>query len=682
IVQAVGKLADALPATARLLVTARPYAYADPQWRLPGFRVLTLAPFAPEQVERFIVRWYEAAAPAVGLSLAVAQARGSLLRQALQDRPYLADLASRPLLLTLMATLHSSWGELPADRADLYEETVELLLERWQRAKEVNGPDGQPVIEPGIAQVLQVGKDQIRRALQTLAYTVHRRQRAATTAGDEAADISEGEVLVAFKPLLSKVDTEALLRYPRERAGLLLARRPGVYAFPHRSFQEFLAACYLADQPDATETLVRLVNDDPAWWREVAILAAGKKKRGGLGGAVAVVSALIPDLPADDPKIAATRWRVAVIAGQALLELHFPAQALGQRHYQAVLRRGQQWLLAFMRSGALTPRERAEAGVLLARLGDPRDEVLSSAAMEFCYIPAGSFWMGSQDDPDAGKDESPKGIDLSYGYWIGRYPVTNAQFEEFVTAGGYREPRYWREAEAAGLWSATGFAGWRDKGPRQKPYDFGEPHHVANYPVVGTSWYEALAYTRWLNERLAGQIPAGWAVQLPNEPEWEKAARGGVEIPAQPLIRSAAKGSIGKETPPLHLNPQERQRYPWGNDPDANRANYDESGIGTTSAVGCFPGGASVYGVEELSGNVWEWARSLYGKYPYPASGAKREERENLTAAASESRVLRGGSYFVSRARVRCALRHGNPPNFGLEDYGLRVVVAPSASAV
>ena len=682
ILQAVRTLAATLPATSRVLVTARPYAYADPQWRLPGFRVLTLAPFSQEQVERFIVRWYEAAAPAVGLSLTDAQVRGSLLRQALHDRPYLADLASRPLLLTLMATLHSSWGELPADRADLYEETVELLLERWQRAKEVHGPDGQPVIEPGIAQVLQVGKDQIRRALQTLAYTVHRRQRAAATVGDDAADISEGEVLVAFKLLLSKVDTEALLRYPRERAGLLLARRPGVYAFPHRSFQEFLAACYLADQPDAIESLVSLVNDDPAWWREVAILTAGKKKRGGLGGAVAVVGALIPDLPADDPKIAATRWRVAVIAGQALLELHFPEQARDQRHYQAVLRRAQQWLLAFMRSGALTPRERAEAGVTLARLGDPRSEVLTSAAMEFCWVPPGSFWMGSQDDPDAEKDESPKGIDLSYGYWIGRYPVTNAQFEEFVAAGGYCESRYWREAEAAGLWSATGFAGWRDKGPRQKPYDFGEPHHVANHPVVGISWYEALAYTRWQNERLAGQIPAGWAVQLPNEPEWEKAARGGVEIPAQPLIRSAAKGSIGKETPPLHLNPQERQRYPWGNESDANRANYDESGIGTTSAVGCFPGGASVYGVEELSGNVWEWTRSLYGKYPYPASGAKREERENLTAAASESRVLRGGSYFVSRARVRCALRHGNPPNFGLEDYGLRVVVAPSASAV
>ncbi|MFZ1240642.1 MAG: SUMF1/EgtB/PvdO family nonheme iron enzyme, partial [Anaerolineae bacterium] len=678
IVQAVGKLADALPATARLLVTARPYAYADPQWRLPSFRVLTLSPFAPEQVERFITRWYEAAAPAVGLSLADAQVRGGRLRQALQDRPYLADLASRPLLLTLMATLHSSWGELPADRADLYEETVELLLERWQRAKEVHGPDGQPVIEPGIAQVLQVGKEQIRRALQTLAYTVHRRQRAAATVGDDAADISEGEVLVAFKPLLGKADTEALLRYPRERAGLLLARRPGVYAFPHRSFQEFLAACYLADQPDATETLVSLVNDDPAWWREVAILTARKKKRGGLGDAVAVVGALIPDSPADDPQPAAARWPAVVIAGQALLELHFPEQARGQRHYQAVLRRGQQWLLAFMRSGALTPRERAEAGRTLARLGDPRVEVLTSAAMEFCFVPAGPFWMGSKDDPDADENEQPQHrLGIPYGYWIGRYPVTNAQFGEFVAAGGYREARYWREAEAAGYWIRDGFKGWHDEKPRMAPLDLDEPLNSQTHPATELGWYEALAYTLWLQERLAEQIPAGWRVRLPNEPEWEKAARGGIEIPAQRLVRSVATELTDEGTPRMQPNPLDRRRYSWGNESDANRANCNESGIGATSAVGCFPGGASVYGVEELCGNVWEWTQSLYGTYPYPADGAGRNQREKIGASLSEGRVMRNGLHTNDCGHLRCTQRFGSFSNDWYDFGGFRVVVSP-----
>ena len=68
-----------------------------------------------------------------------------------------------------MATLHSSWGQLPEDRADLMEEAVKLLLGRWQRARESLGRDGKPVIEPGIAQCLNVGEERIRAALEFLA---------------------------------------------------------------------------------------------------------------------------------------------------------------------------------------------------------------------------------------------------------------------------------------------------------------------------------------------------------------------------------------------------------------------------------------------------------------------------------------------------------------------------------
>ena len=182
------------------------------------------------------------------------------------------------------------------------------------------------------------------------------------------------------------------------------------------------------------------------------------------------------------------------------------------------------------------------------------------------------------------------------------------------------------------------------------------------HPVVGVRWYDALAYGQWLTGCLRGwPEPLGtllrkerWRVIVPSEAEWEKGARGGDD-----------------------------RIYPWGDEADTKRANYDETGINTTSAVGCFRNGASPYGVEEMSGNVWEWTRSLWGedmvdpqfKYPYdPTDG-----REALEAPEYEPRVLRGGSFLNDQWDVRCACRYRDSPRNRLNNAGFRVVVLPSS---
>jgi len=181
---------------------------------------------------------------------------------------------------------------------------------------------------------------------------------------------------------------------------------------------------------------------------------------------------------------------------------------------------------------------------------------------------------------------------------------------------------------------------------------------IDNHPVVWVSWHEALAYCGWLTEKLREweETPEplatllreeGWAITLPSEAEWEKAARGG-----------------------------DGRRYPWGQEPDPNRANYYDTGIWMTSAVGCFPGGASPYGVEDLSGNVWEWCRTKWED-----NYKDYEGDDDLEGSAL--RVLRGGSFVDSGSIVRCACRNlGLYPDGRVGYYGFRVVASPFTSGL
>ena len=104
-----------------------------------------------------------------------------------------------------------------------------------------------------------------------------------------------------------------------------------------------------------------------------------------------------------------------------------------------------------------------------------------------------------------------------------------------------------------------------------------------------------------------------------------------------------------------------------------DRPEYADTNISRTTAVGCFPGGVSPFGVEELSGNVWEWTRSLQSHYPYGPS----QKREDLAISDDVPRMLRGGSFDSGGGGVRAALRYGSRPDGRGDGSGFRVVVSP-----
>lgn len=651
----------------RILVTSRTYAYQTPAWRLARFAVVQLAPFSAGQIRRFVDQWYAHSAEQRGLPGEDAQGRAALLKRAIFASDRLHALAERPLLLTLMASLHA-WrgGNLPERREELYAEAVDLLLDRWEKQRVKRNAAGEviEIMQPSLAEYLKVDRQELQMVLNRLAFQIHALQP--NLVG--VANIDERDLVAALLAISrnAHADLVQLVDYLSQRAGLLLTHG-AVYTFPHRTFQEYLAACHLTDD-DYPDQVAELACQDPNRWREVALLAGAKAARGTASALWLLVDALCYQEPNGWGK--AESWG-AHLAGQALVEIVNLAQ-VNKRNQEKVarIRRG---LLYVIRQSDLPALERAQAGRTLAKLGDLRPEVLTVAQMHFCAVPAGGFVMGDGNE----QHTNPY---LDYDYWLARYPVTNAQYSRFVDAGGYATEAYWPEAIAVGFWKEGGFQGRWDNEPRNKPYNWGEPFTLPNHPVVGVSWYEALAFTRWLTDELRDQLPPGWRITLPSEAEWAKAARGGVDIPVAP--QSFALPAPVVVSCPLTPNPKPTRAYPWADDGAvAERTNCEESNIASTSAVGCFPAGVSPYGVEELAGNVWEWTRTLWGTdyqkpdfgYPYdPADG-----REDLAASDRVVRVLRGGAYYMGGGAVGCGARYRYNPNHWYFNVGFRIVASP-----
>ncbi len=609
----------------RFLVTCRVLSYQPPasdgapDLRLPDFPTFELAPFDKERIDNFITAWYEELGRLGVVSHQDAPGLARQLKGAVR-RADLWRLAPNPLLLTVMALVHTHKGRLPDARAMLYEETVDILLWRWEQIK-TGGREETPRLRQLLLEAGRTDVD-LKRVLWELAYRAHARVRAEDDR-EELADVGELELEKSLATLKDgdRNWAQQVVLAMKLRAGLLLERSPEVFTFPHRTFQEYLAGAHLAAQADLARRAVALAQEG-AIWREVILLAVGRLVylSGDTDKPLALVGELCPAQAAGDDSARRKAW----LAGDVLREIgvnRVTDGALGRD----LLTRVQQRLVDLLEGGHLAPRERAAAGRTLAVLGDPRE---LDALVE---VPAGPFLMGDGDEQHE--------LVLP-AFKIGKYPVTNGRYLRFVEATG----REW---------------GW----------ERGHLPDYANEPAAVVSWHDARAYCAWLTDlwRAEGRLAPGEVVRLPTEAEWEKAARGPV-LSQRDATQSAVEGTDGR-------------RWPWGNEWADDRCNSWELGLREATPVGMFPAGIGPYGCLDLAGNVWEWTVSLWGKeirepafkYPYdPADG-----REDVGAGDEVRRVVRGGAFLDVEDLVRCAFRDWGSPNDRDVFMGFRMVVSP-----
>jgi formylglycine-generating enzyme required for sulfatase activity len=630
---------------AKVIVTCRTRSYLK-STVLPGFRAEILAPFDQAKILSFVENWYEQHSISGSLSRAEAKKRASDLSDAILYSDLL-PLASNPLLLTTMAALHKAEVTLPRERARLYSRIIDLLITRWQE------PKGIP-ISSSLKKLLG-GSASLRKVTEKIAYEMHCRK------GYGGGDITRSDLLSLLESMSQFPDigvAAEFIDYIDQRAGILIGRggtenaqHPASYAFAHLVFQEYLAGSFIAGKRTASRIYFQHAVEGELWNLSSLLGAEDLLYNGGDKDAVLDLMYSLSPLsePTSEQQKRAAFWSsriAALISPQVVRE--DPGVYFSGREYLAKITG---WLVNIIRSPGLSTLERVECARVLAILGDPRRELLENH-QSFVEINPGSFQMGSRTNIDALGVETPKHTcEITRAYSIGRFPITNAQFMLFVREGGYSRASYWTEAEAAGFWSQGLVRGSRDNSPRAQPASCGGDSYLPTAPVVGISWFEALAYCRWLGEvlRADGKIDRDEVIDLPSEAEWERAARG-----------------------------DDGRDYPWGGTPQPIHANYFETRVGKVAPVGCFPSGSSPFGVEDLVGNSWEWTRTAWMisdyrqhfAYPYDSSDGRED-----VSLPNVQRVLRGGSHYSFGHHIRCAIRDVGDPTKWSDNVTFRVVM-------
>lgn len=649
----------------RYVVASRTAAFRGNVY-LPLFLERHLSPLDADEAQALIRKWFEAVyarLAAIGRRRQDAAAdQAAQLWEAIQRNERLFEMATNPLLLTVMALLQFNNVRLPDQRAKLYEKLIELLLDLWRKQNVAS--------DTLTMSVAQLASEQ--RRLEALALAMQQQPR-------QVREVSLRQAQEWLSPLYVErlqIDREAADERVRDLLHRLavdsgiIQRRDDLYSFSHYTFQEYLAARALDSldnrngAPDSVTFLLER-SDDPRW-RETLLLAAGVWSNGQqLPKTERLLCGLLAKSTPEHLLLAAD-----VLADIGVVEELTPLRSTIVTRLRALAALTDDWRTAAHPDPVLRNR----AATVLDRLDADHDRPgldLTRADYWAARIEPGVFSMG--DDHGKWDDEKPQfTYRIHRPYALARFPVTNRQYLLFLEAlAGRGAPA---AVAAANRLQELMKRHGQTRDDFRSPFWPGARYRAGegNYPVVGVTWYAATAFAWWVDAWLhdIGVLAEDEAVRLPTEAEWERAA-------AYPPVLPGGDPRAG------------RREYPWGDDwEDATgtatgimasiRANTSQSKIGSPSVVGIFPHGAAACGAQDMAGNVLEWCSTPYLPYPFKEEVAV-ESLYTTEGRVSRLYVMRGGAFWLDRAYVRCAYRRALPPDLAGDDRGIRLARVFSA---
>ena len=504
------------------------------------------APFNDGEIQQFLRGWCLFHEP----NRAAADEEAQRLWQAVEAQPRIKELADNALLLTMIVRVHWWLRALPDSRLDLYVKCADTLLKHWLVAA---GFAGGPL-----------GLDEKKRFLAQLAFEL---QDAAGEGewGEGVLQISAPDLTKKLRSFLVESrgpghagEAEELIERLHARDAILVNYGGDQFGFVHRSFQEYFAGYWLADQysdySDFRELLLEEKWIDRSGWNETLYLAfgqlsrntqakilgellkrsrvefalsclsAGKQQDVWLGQLVRLLSRCYEGAVNYDELSAAD----CAEACEARKETPKILEALFDRES----RDGRALASAVELAEELASRGNETADRLLKDFFREAAQCGLDSTGKMALVEAGEFIYQENER-----------VDLP-SFWIDKFPVTNRDYECMVPSHR-RERDHYSETD--------------------------------DQPVIYVSWYEARLFCCW----------RGAGFRLPTEQEWEKAASW-----------DAATGK--------------KRTYPWEGDFESARCNTSESGSRKTTPVGSYPNGVSPYGCEDMAGNVWEWTDSRW----------------------------------------------------------------------